>query len=371
MNDLQSNRPTCITASMLKRVVSCPKSYLLGINIPDRETEASLRGTYFHKCVENYILNKMLSDEVDSDDKLAIEYCAEKFNAFRPPNADFDLEKRFYIYDNEKLMFSGQIDAFYITEEGAFLFDWKSGERAVEEAVENLQMMSYAWLLFKNFSELKKVQVNIISPFVKNGKRSTTAIYSRSDIEAVEPKILEIIRQANSEDAPYAKEVGDYCHFCKARAICEVQMKNATSIAPLTDDYSVVSSENAVDIYQKLEIFNKRKLEAEKWADALKERLEKYVLETKDERFTFKKGRKLEVYDTFKTFSAVSQIIPAEKFLTACKVNKTQLIDIVSEISGINKNKASQAFENACENVGAITRTFAKDSLVLTNSKER
>lgn len=69
-----------------------------------------------------------------------------------------------------------------------------------------------------------------------------------------------------------------------------------------------------------------------------------------------------DTYDTVKTFSAVSQIVSAEKFLTACKINKTALI---------NKSKANEAFETACENVGAIKRCFAKDVLILTNNNER
>ena len=120
-----------------------------------------------------------------------------------------------------------------------------------------------------------------------------------------------------------------------------------------------------------IELFNKHKLEAERWANALKERLEAYVAETKDERFTMKKGRRMDTYDTVKTFSAVSQIVSAEKFLTACKINKTALIDLVAEVSGINKSKANEAFETACENVGAIKRCFAKDVLILTNNNER
>lgn len=361
-------RPDCPTASRLKQIINCPKSFLLEKQFPNEETEASKRGTYFHLCVENWLERQILPVDMTADDAEAVKYCIDVFTANRPTAAEYETETRFYINRYGKTLFSGQIDAFWRIGDRAGVFDWKSGERAVDEATDNLQLMAYAWLMFDNIKELQTVEVNIVAPFVKNGKRHTKATYRRADIDAVEPQLLTIIEQATEPTAPYAADVGDYCQYCRARSVCEIQTHNAQQLAA-GDSFAVIDAGNAVELFEKLEVFNKRKLEAEKWAESLQKRLELYVAESKDDRFTFERGRKLDTFDTLKTFSAVEQILPPTDFLDCCKVNKKALVDKLSAVAGLPKSKAEKTLMDAAERVGAINRTFAKSKLVLKTER--
>jgi serine/threonine protein kinase len=88
------------------------------------------------------------------------------------------------------------------------------------------------------------------------------------------------------------------------------QNKNAMEIVNMDKNAQIqqrviteITVDNALEVYNMLEDWNKKKLQAEKHIDAIKYQFEKYCEQSKDERFEKKTGAIMKEYDVQAVFS--------------------------------------------------------------------
>lgn len=373
----EQEKPDCPTASGFKRLFFCPKSWQLERKMP-RETSAEAeRGTRLHKAVELALLGKDNSELIyDDDERGAVQMCVDEFN--KREWFAFDVEKRFTHSVGGVALFSGQTDVIAYAEDDMHdvdLFDWKFGMGHVDDAAGNLQMLAYVWLIVEgNWRMVKRVNVHIVQPFAIGKKITEAEFVSGVNYDHLETtaQIMAALLLANREDAPYAERPGEYCAFCRAKGICKAQERNAEIVASGGEidklNEAEITSENAVLTFEKIAEYEAKMNIVSKFLDAKKRLLEAYVLDSKDERFSWKDGRKIETYDVRKTFGAVSDIISENDFLDCVKLNKTALIDKIKS-AGYSATEAKQALQDACEMAGAITTQHAKKTLILNKEK--
>lgn len=106
--------------------------------------------------------------------------------------------------------------------------DSKFGYKVVERAEVNLQLRTYALLVFDAYGKRsKQIFVSITQPRLAYDERITLAEYKPDDISAAREEIMSILAKANEENAPlHASE--EACRYCKAKLICPEFQKFAS-----------------------------------------------------------------------------------------------------------------------------------------------
>jgi len=109
----------------------------------------------------------------------------------------------------------------------SYLIDWKTGTQKLSDAVENLQVQSYAWLMFLEDPRCPEVNVALYYP---RYDEATYANFTRDDyfqvIESRVHKVIERCENPHSEPCP-----GEICQWCSVKAGCPAMMDTALTIS--------------------------------------------------------------------------------------------------------------------------------------------
>ena len=353
-----SERPNGITASMLSRVIACPKSYTLERMFENEDTEYSNEGTRKHEDMSiwarSYFLNDgscLLTDEED------ICYCERAIRKLAEENADewikgfFLIEKRLY---EENV--SGQIDFAAISGSKAWVVDYKFGVMSVEEATANPQLMAYALLIFENYAAVEEVNVRIIQPNAL-GRKETTAIYSRLQLNAIKDGVKRVVDMANSENAPYAEKIGGHCQFCRAKSVCEKQKQNLLQVADANEvkavEFLEITTDNCVKVFDEVQRFKAKLNQAKKLVDIAELKLEKFASENTGAGLEFKQGAMRFTLTDIRTF--VGEFMAKlgasyDDLLPTFKLEKSKL-DEVAKAKGVKGSELKDFYTglNGCE----------------------
>lgn len=362
-------------ASAFARVWACPASLRLGDGLPSEASAASEHGEYLHGIMETG-LNPDIVAELSDEEKQGLKYVYERLSEIEHNNGGVLEEKRELALEykdkqGNKLL-SGRIDKVYITEDGIDIIDYKFGVLSVESAEKNLQLACYAFLYVANNPELAdnaRVRVHIIAPFAI-GKKYSTAFYTAEQIrDFIATNLIDMIHIARREDAPFAADVGEHCRYCRAIGICPKQKENAEIVVAegentLKQGDFAITQDNALEVFEQLEAWNKRKLQAEKYVEKVKENLEKYVNESKDERFEWKQGARVIQYTAQDVYSYFKQLIPPDKFIDFCKPQVAKIVDYVSGLSRRSKAQEKKDLDEALLNAG-VEVNYNKSKLIL------
>ena len=145
------------------------------------------------------------------------------------------------------------------------------------------------------------------------------------------------------------------------RHLSETKGKGANA---LKQGNFAITQDNALEIFKQLEEWNKRKLQAEKYVEKVKENLEKYVHESKDERFEWKQGARVIQYTAQDVYNYFKQLIPPDKFVEFCKPQVMKLVDYVSGLSRRRKAQEKKELDEALLNAG-VEVNYNKSKLIL------
>ena len=370
-----------ITSSIFERINKCPASWTLSKDLPPLPPSIdSERGEKLHLATENLIKKKLGLDfsECSLVDCPEIEYAinaSEK--AFEliveDKLIDFYFEERMYYPSEKDSLLSGKFDFMGVSEDGCTIhvIDFKFGSIPVAPAWKNLQLMCYAFLSEDLFPKVERIKVSIIAPcMLKNEDRFSTAFYEKSDFEILRKNILDVLNRAynnKAEENDFAREIGEFCKYCPAMAICKKQNKNAMEIVNMDKNAQIqqrviteITVDNALEVYNMLEDWNKKKLQAEKHIDAIKYQFEKYCEQSKDERFEKKIGAIMKEYDVQAVFSYFQNLLSPEMFLKFCKPSLTKIFKEVSKISGVSEKDEKLRFERALDDTDACKVSYKK-----------
>lgn len=367
-----SNRPECITASGLGKVIACPRSFQLEKLCPQSESEFAAEGTRKHNEMalwgRKFFGNEMPDISKEDD----VKFCQEKAREIAVDFCGKDLftgtpliEQRLSIGDR----LSGQMDFAYVRRNGkAIVLDYKFGMGQVADAIENPQLMAYALLMFANY-DLNSCEVCILQPNAF-GRKMTKATYTIDMFDAMLDKVNAIIAKANSKAAPYADSIGDYCQYCRAKAICEKQKQNAIEVAENTGievaSNFTITADNCLDVFDRLQHFKDRFNQAKKYLDLVQSNLEAFARENPNCGLGFKQGARVFKCTDIRAFLGDYMARTGasyEDILPALKIEKKGL-DEVSKAKGIKPKELAEFYSGlaGCE--------FAQNKDRLTKERE-
>lgn len=369
------NKELYAHASAFARVYACPASLGIEADCPNISTESSEHGEYLHGIMEHG-LNREIVQELSEEDRNAITFVYERLAEIERNNGEIleegrELSLEYKDKHGNKLL-SGRVDKVYKSTSGIDIIDYKFGRVSVESAENNLQLACYAFLYVANSPELSdktRVGVHIIAPLAL-GKKYSTAFYTVEEIrDIIGAQIIEAIHIARATNAPFASDVGEHCRYCRAIGICPKQRENAEIVVAegartLRQGDFAITQDNALEVFKQLEEWNKRKLQAEKYVEKVKENLERYVNDSKDERFEWKQGARAIQYTAQDVYNYFKQLIPPDKFIDFCKPQVMNLVEYVSGLSRRSKAQEKKELDEALLSAGVEVK-YNKSKLIL------
>ena len=348
-----------IRASEVERLLACPKSWSLSGEIPDKPTADSERGTALHGYIENFLKygekqrNPLKPEDVEGVEWLVGEV-SNIIDFAKRVKSDVFFEERFFYAD----LFAGKPDLFIKYGDGtADIIDYKFGVQPVTQAQDNKQLATYAVILKKNFPEITSFNVHIFQPFAIGGARETHGLLTDRDVAVFEKELLQLAKVVFKENAPLAKNTGEYCQFCKAREICPLTQKSFVEIAhgENTGELSTISPDqitlsNALKAAQMIEKYKKARTQADRLCEALEAKIVALAQELGGiEGLEIKTGARRESWNAWE----LSRAIVKDKLLTehqaweCASLSKSTLINKIAEEVVCSKAEATRHFERA------------------------
>lgn len=353
-------------ASQIQRILTCPASFKLESRSPKIDTEEARAGRVYHEILETGATE--YAPEFDGN---AIARARELISPLEQ-NAEKSLKEIRLWSKSGK--WSGRVDAMYFSADKIDIVDFKFGVQPVAPAEINGQMAAYAVLANENFGA-EKIRVHIISPLVIGGEEYTSAEYTAPEIKKAREKIEMAVNEALSDNPPFAKSTGTHCQFCQARGICPKQAENLENLTKESENMNTelstgagnaleITRENAFEMAMKIRKYKQARTQADKFAEMVEAKITEMLSNGVEiEGLSLGAGRRVDTYDTQKTFAAVSQILSAERFLQNCKINKTGLLKELQLVTGLSKKETEETFNRVCEKVGAVSHGQGKPTL--------
>ncbi len=229
-----------LAASSSKQWLNCPPSARLQENFPDEVSVYAEEGTWAHELCE-YKVRKYLHERMQRPQS---EFLTEEIDALTDYYYDFivstveNLKKTCQnplVMVEEKLDYShivpsgfGTGDCVIIAEGNLHIVDFKTGSGVFVSAEHNSQMMLYALGALHAYSYLyhiDTISMTIVQPRLENISTCTMSVRELEDWgEAIRP-IAQLAYEGKGQ-----QKVGDWCHFCKAKPVCNAKKEEALSL---------------------------------------------------------------------------------------------------------------------------------------------
>lgn len=318
--------------SRLARLELCPGSYNAERGLPESTSEFAEEGKMLHGVVERLICGRLvLNDNTVTDLTLEQQTLAIKCKEFVDEISLLNAEKETMVFaaelhlDND--ITAGTADVVIVYNDNtAVIVDWKFGRGEVEEAINNIQLATYALLLKCKYTELTAITVYVYQPRL-NSKTS----YTYTDFDGIALYVNDVI--AKCKVAGATRMVGGkQCLYCKANGLfercpesCNVAMELATHEIDIDDKLAVATPEKLVELY------NACKLVAviEKKTNA---RIKEIIQQTGscgDLTLVQTQGNR-EVKDIALLYQELKDVIPQDEFLGMCKLPVGAVEDMFS-----------------------------------------
>ena len=243
--------------------LNCTPSIKMSEGFPDQQTAFTEEGTLAHRAAELKIgwLHELITDKEFADGmesvraskyyteelkayiRSYVDYVEEVFNGVKKNSADYE------ILTEQRLDFSAWVpggfgtgDVVIIADGTLTIIDLKYGKGVPVDAHENPQLMLYGLGAYDAFSlsnDIDRIRMIINQPRLDSISEYEVSVKDLLDWgeTVVKPKALMAIK-GEGEAHP-----GDWCRFCKCRAVCRARAEEALEVAkyefkdpPLLDD---------------------------------------------------------------------------------------------------------------------------------------
>lgn len=279
MADHNNRAHALLSASGSYRWLNCTPSARLEEKFPDTTSEAALEGTLAHEMCElkarekfqgedlltgldllredhlyQYEMETYTNEYVDFIDKQMMSY---KLSPYLMLEESIDLSA--YIPDG-----FGSCDAIIIGDTTIEVIDFKYGKGVPVSAENNPQMMLYALGAYEKYRLLfgfNTVRMTIVQPRIDNTNSWECSLDELKSFGEVVKKAAKMAYEGRGIYAP-----GDWCRFCRARAVCRARADQSIKLA-FGDDFG-----KSPDLIDNSEIgkYLEMGTDVAKWVEELK-----------------------------------------------------------------------------------------------------
>lgn len=253
-----------LSPSGAHRWLNCTASPRLEQQMPDRDTEYSLEGTYAHAVCAMKLKSRLglsYENELKEIEALSryhsaeVEECTDTYVdcVLERLQKATDSTKDALLFIENKLDFEkwipeayGTADAVIICDGRIEVIDFKYGKGVKVDADHNAQMMIYALGAYEKFSfeyDIIEVRMTIFQP--RLGNISSWTIPTVELLDWAEKELKPKAREAFSGKG--AQRCGDWCKFCKAKPICRELANTALSTSANHKDARLLSNHDIED----------------------------------------------------------------------------------------------------------------------------
>ena len=236
-----------LPASAAKRWLNCPPSARLNEQFPDSTSSFAEEGTAAHELGEYKIRHDYLHDRMKRPQS---DYYTDEIEQATDVYAEFVIGIIEEMKQNgseplalveERLDYShvapdgfGTGDMIVIGKDGdgrgvLHIVDYKNGKGVFVDADHNPQMMLYAIGALHAYGYIYSVEIvrmSIVQPRLDNISTCEMTVDELNEwAESIKP-IAKLAYEGKGEQKP-----GDWCRFCKAKAVCKACMDEALSLA--------------------------------------------------------------------------------------------------------------------------------------------
>ena len=231
--------------------LNCTPAIRMSEGIPDKQTAFTQEGTIAHRLAELKISRRLgdmsgpeftreveevnsseyYSEEMETYIQNYVDWIEEIYNGVKERSADFEL------LTEQRLDFSSWVpggfgtgDVVIIADGTLTVIDLKYGKGVPVDAVRNPQLMLYGLGAYDAFSlsnDIQKIRMIINQPRLDSISEYELPVEEllQWGEETVKPR-AEMAMKGEGEAKP-----GDWCRFCKCRAICRARAEEALEIA--------------------------------------------------------------------------------------------------------------------------------------------
>ena len=312
-------------------------------------TEFSDRGTDVHGGIRE---RKHDDPDIWDEAKALIDLRDDRVNRWSQGGKQTIVrEKRLWIRQGLKPIYSGQPDEYVVEGRHVFLSDYKTGWHPQDAyAATNCQLRAYVPLIDADLKhEIDDITVAIHKP----GAQSPPAIFDREAIDAAYHWAVSVAATATVEGTRKKPNRGPWCKYCAGKVLCPLWREEIMSISELSAAIaSDIPDSMLRQIAPRLEL-------AKQVTEKLLERLYDRV-KAKPDLFSdwgFKEGQtKRKITDTIGAYNglvAKSKVLSAGEFLACCSASITNIETLVKKHTGLNnlplKDKVAELLGEALE----------------------
>ena len=264
------------SASGMDRLMNCPASFEMERLAPrDEGNEDAASGTRIHAVLAGFAGIETLS----TAERETCEMCDKQALEIAEQWADHEIvttieEQRLGLTalgsvltvtpeSKAQFVFTGQADLIIIKGDSAAVLDYKTGRGDTPVAQDNPQLAALAVLVWKRY-KVSSVRVAIVQPWA--GK-PTVADYSTNALVLAEGWLQESLMRAATATPDDAK-AGDWCKWCKAKAMCPAYSLAVHKEVEVIDPMSIAGMDN--ETQRKAMFARAMELPAERLAASLR-----------------------------------------------------------------------------------------------------
>lgn len=211
-----------IHPSNLGNLQWCPKYTSDGEDSP-----ASQRGTLLHELVAD--AKRALPEDLTEEEVVAVNACREHLKGILNTKwadvafqLEVSLQTRLPIPGRplEDINLRGKLDVLMVEgDRYATVIDWKFGRFEPPAAKDNVQMMAYAYLVFRNKPSIAAVTCRLVCPLIGESAIVTEHVWDRSFFEYMQTILSDIvIRYLDPGAKPHLNP--SICRYCASANRC-------------------------------------------------------------------------------------------------------------------------------------------------------
>lgn len=226
-------------ASKAYRWLNCPGSVAAEAPFPDTTSPYAEEGTKAHALLEEWLQTGVQpagaypADAVDAVRVDAVRVAAEYVLGVRG-SAEMALEHRFDLSPlnpPEPMFGTSDVTLWDDATQTLHVIDYKHGSGVVVDVVDNPQTMMYALgAVVEHGKKPQRIITTIIQPRASHPDGPIRSWeFDWDTLVAFKRRLFKGAHATQEPDAP--RQVGDWCRFCRAKAVCAAQADHAESVA--------------------------------------------------------------------------------------------------------------------------------------------